>query len=489
MIDSWQYIKLENICEINLGKTPSRKNHEYWGVGSSWLTISDLKDKYINNSRQQITNTAVSECKCKLVKKGTLLMSFKLSIGKLAFTQKDIYTNEAIVALPIKQGVRVCKEYLYFVLKYIPLVGGNQAAMGKTLNKKSLSALMIPIPSTLTEQKRIVKLLSSCDNLIQRRKESINLLDEFIRSTFLKMFGDPVRNDKGWDIVPLIKMGDIDRGISKHRPRNAPELLNGNYPLIQTGDVSNSGTYIMGYSQTYSDIGLKQSKMWSAGTLCITIAANIAKTSILTFDACFPDSVVGFVVDSKEATNLYVHHLFSFFQQILEKNAPSAAQKNINLRILRSFKVPQPPINIMNQFDNIALKIEHMKIFYFKSLKELEDLYESVNQQVFKGELDLSKVDISEIEEIIMSHDHYIKLESEEKETIKDYEVYLDKIIKHDFDDKLFSVQDVQKSINNRALNIDNINVKNFLRKRLSGNIIEQVFNDDLNQIMFRLKR
>lgn len=100
-------------------------------------------------------------------------------------------------------------------------------------------------------------------------------------------------------------MGELAREKSKNRPRNAPELLNGPYPLIQTGDIANAGIYLKEYTQTYSELGLKQSKMWKKGTLCITIAANIAKTSILTFDACFPDSVVAFIPSEKPIICLF----------------------------------------------------------------------------------------------------------------------------------------------------------------------------------------
>lgn len=299
----------------------------------------------------------------------------------------------------LKENGKAHLEYLYFYLNYSNL---NKYITGTTrgkLTRRELEKIVIPLPPSIDDQKRIAKVLSQCETLIQKRKESIDLLDELLRSTFLEMFGDPVKNEKGWDIVSLTKFGTIDRGLSKHRPRNAPELLNGNHPLIQTGDVANAGTYILDYKQTYSDVGLKQSKKWPAGTLCITIAANIAKTGILTFDACFPDSIVGFVVDSKEATNLYVHHLFSFFQRILEKNAPSAAQKNINLEILRTFKVPQPSLEVQQEFDIIALKVESLKRQLKKSLKEFENLFGSISQRVFKGELDLSKVDISDMED------------------------------------------------------------------------------------------
>jgi type I restriction enzyme S subunit len=175
-------------------------------------------------------------------------------------------------------------------------------------------------------------------------------------------------------------------------------LLGGKYPLIQTGDVANSGTYITGYMQTYSEIGLKQSKLWKKGTLCITIAANIAKTGILTFDACFPDSVVGFKQNINECNILYAHFLFGFFQQILEKSAPQSAQKNINLEILRNLTVPKPPITLQNKFSSIVEKVEAIKTKYQVSLEELENLYGSLSQRAFKGELDLSRVPLESAE-------------------------------------------------------------------------------------------
>ena len=105
---------------------------------------------------------------------------------------------------------------------------------------------------------------------------------------FVELFGDPVSNSYGLPEATLPELGEFGRGVSKHRPRNDPKLLGGEYPLIQTGDIANAGLYITSYNSTYSELGLKQSKMWDKGTLCITIAANIAKTSILEFDACFP---------------------------------------------------------------------------------------------------------------------------------------------------------------------------------------------------------
>ena len=171
------------------------------------------------------------------------------------------------------------------------------------------------------------------------------------------MFGDPVLNEMGWEIETLNKIGTIGRGVSKHRPRNASELFGGIYPFIQTGDVANSGNYIVDYHSTYSEFGFKQSKLWDKGTLCITIAANIAKTSILTFDSCFPDSIVGFI-PGERTNNMFIHYWFSYFQKILESQAPESAQKNINLKILSELKVILPPLSLQNEFADFVAQVD-----------------------------------------------------------------------------------------------------------------------------------
>lgn len=287
---------------------------------------------------------------------------------------------DGVKALKVKES-DIHPKYIYYFLRSVKL-----PEAGYSRHYKYLKQTQIHIPP-LKDQIRIASLLSRIEELIAKRKESIRLLDEYVKSVFLEMFGDPVRNEKGWEVVKLNKLGSLDRGVSKHRPRNAPELLGGKYPLIQTGDVSNSGLYILNYTQTYSDIGIKQSKMWPKGTLCITIAANIAKTSILNFDACFPDSIVGFVSFQDASNIIYVHFLFKFFQRILEKTAPQAAQKNINLEILRNLKVPKPDIKEQSKFVIIVEEVERLKEKYRDSLVEMEKFHGSGSQRAFRGEM------------------------------------------------------------------------------------------------------
>ena len=153
---------------------------------------------------------------------------------------------------------------------------------------------------------------------------------------------------QNWLFVNLSELGDLERGKSKHRPRNDVRLFsNGEYPFVQTGDVSQSKYYgyeIQPASKYYNDFGLAQSKMWKAGTLCITIAANIAETGFLTYDACFPDSVVGFTPYIDGDFSNFVRYYIDSIKVILEKYAPATAQKNINLGILETLKIPLPPL-------------------------------------------------------------------------------------------------------------------------------------------------
>ena len=147
----------------------------------------------------------------------------------------------------------------------------------------------------------------------------------------------------GWVWASLPQLGTLGRGRSKHRPRNEPALYGGSYPFIQTGIVRDSGGRIRKYDQTYSEAGLRQSLLWPAGTLCITIAANIAETGILTFDACFPDSIVGFVAATGGVSTPYVEFFMRTAKSNLEAYAPATAQKNINLEVLFDVAVPLPP--------------------------------------------------------------------------------------------------------------------------------------------------
>ena len=359
--------RLDEIFDLQMGKTPSRNNKKYWTDGQyDWISIADLSphQKYVETTKEKISDSAVQESGIKIVPANTVIMSFKLSLGKTAITQKSIYTNEAIMAFIPTGKYPVLPDYFYYLFSARDWTKGtNRAVMGTTLNKATLSGL------------------DKVTDLISKRRQQLDKLDELVKARFVEMFGDPAYNSK-WPTEKLSQLGELNRGVSKHRPRNDPALLDGPYPLIQTGDVANSGLYILTYSSSYSELGLAQSRLWKAGTLCITIAANIAQTSILTFEACFPDSVVGFI-PGNQTNEIFIHYWFSFFQKILEEQAPQVAQKNINLKILSDLDVIVPPYDLQMQFAEFVQQTDKTKTTIGHSLNKLETLKKALMQEYF----------------------------------------------------------------------------------------------------------
>lgn len=254
----------------------------------------------------------------------------------------------------------------------------------KRVPKTFLESYELTVPSTEI-QSRQVSTLDRIRRVVDSRRAQLAALDELVKARFVEMFGDPVTNSKHLPVSPLSELGALERGRSKHRPRNDPKLLNGPYPLIQTGEVAAANVYLTTYQNTYSELGLQQSKLWKAGTLCITIAANIAQTAILTFDACFPDSVVGFVPNDK-IDALYMHYWFGFFQKILEEQAPQVAQKNINLKILSELQVVLPDAQQRKQFTAFVSRVERAKTTIRHSLAETQTLFDSLMQEYFGKE-------------------------------------------------------------------------------------------------------
>jgi type I restriction enzyme S subunit len=190
-----------------------------------------------------------------------------------------------------------------------------------------------------------------------------------------------------WEKKSFDEIGFIGRGKSRHRPRNAEHLYGGIYPFVQTGDIKAAGFRINEYSQTYNEAGLAQSKLWKEGTLCITIAANIADTAILGIDACFPDSVIGFVPYEDKSDVRFVKYFFDIFQARMKSIAVGAAQDNLSLEKLLTFKIPTPPLPTQRKIASILSAYDDLIENNLKRIKLLEEATEIV----FKTEFDFFK--------------------------------------------------------------------------------------------------
>lgn len=261
-------------------------------------------------------------------------------------------TNQWLIPVPpLAEQERIVakiEELLPFVSEYDAAEKRLSALNAEFPDKLRKSILQQAAQGKLTERDPSDEPASELLKRIQTEKTKLIADGKIKREKPLPLITEedcPFEIPDEWEWVRLTDVGEVSRGRSKHRPRNDAILYrDGKYPLVQTGDVARSGGQITSCSSFYNDVGLAQSRMWPKGTLCLTIAANIADVGILDFDACFPDSVVGFNAFSPMTSNKYFLYMLMAYKAILDSMATRSAQKNINLDTIASLAYPLPPL-------------------------------------------------------------------------------------------------------------------------------------------------
>ena len=310
-----------------------------------------------------------------------------------------VTSNSLIISSPRGLMGTDCIYYLFSALNVSELISGTAQPQ---VTVQAFDGFPIPL-SPLAEQQRIVERIESLFAKLDEAKEKAQaVVDSFetrkaaiLHKAFTGELTAKWREEHGvvmesWEKYKFNELGTLERGRSKHRPRNDPKLFGGKYPFIQTGDVARSGMYITEHTQTLSEVGAEQSKLFPKGTLCITIAANIGDVSILTYDCCFPDSVVGFTPNERTLSE-YIYYLMSTLQREIEANAPATAQKNINLRILNDLLLDIPSVaeqtQIVNQVEYLFFQEQHAKEAAEAVLDQIDLIKKSILARAFRGEL------------------------------------------------------------------------------------------------------
>lgn len=284
-------------------------------------------------------------------------------------------------------------RFVYYLLVAFDLKKYAGGTGVPTLNRNDVHGVQVIVPNELPEQQRIVTLLDEAfDGIATARAHAEKNLQNaraIFESHLQSVFSQ--RGD-GWEEKTLEQISTtFGRGKSRHRPRNEPKLYGGKYPFIQTGDIRNAGHFITEYSQTYSDFGLAQSKLWPKGTICITIAANIAETGILGFDACFPDSVIGVVPNPAEAEVGFVEYLLQSFKVRIQALGKGSAQANINMGTFENERFPFPGVveqrRIVAKLDDLSEETQRLECIYQQKITALDALKKSLLHRAFSGQL------------------------------------------------------------------------------------------------------
>ena len=380
-------VKLKDAFNLQMGKTPSRSDLSMWGGNNKWISIADIGSakKYISSTKECITDEGVSRSGIKVVPEGTVIMSFKLSIGKTAIVSEDMYTNEAIMAFIDNGTYCIDPNYLYHLCCGTDWTqGGNKAVMGLTLNKATLSEMEIELP-TIEEQREIASILDQLDAIIEKRHDELNMIEQLVKSRFIELFGDPIRNEKGWPIVTLGEVAEIRIGPFGSLLHKEDYIVGG-HALVNPSHIID-GNICTDDKLTVSDEKYEELSAYrlSIGDLVLGRRGEMGRCAVVYEDGllCGTGSII---IRPKEKMKPYfLQNIISSpgYKRIIEDKAVGVTMMNLNVPIVSSLTIPLLPIDMQEQFIAFMQQNDKSKLAIQQSLDKLELLKKSLMQEYF----------------------------------------------------------------------------------------------------------
>ena len=352
---------LSELFTLQMGKTPSRDNSSYWKKSeNNWISIADLTNsgKYISNTKETLSDSAVAESGIKKIPANTVIMSFKLSLGKVAITEKEMYSNEAIMAFIDKGVEKISPEYLYYLLRAKDWSKGtNKAVMGATLNKATLSTIKIQLHE-YDNQLEIVNMLNRVSSSIDFRKQQLTKLDELIKARFVEMFGDFKSNSKGWSIVKFDEFAQIDGNMTTDYEKYA------DYPHIGIDSIEKETGTLKGY-RTVKEDGVVSGKYFFTPQHIIysKIRPNLNKVALPDFEGLRSADAYPILPNPKNCNRVFLALAMRsnyFLDYILQFSARTNLPK-VNRKEIAGFSMPLPPLPLQNQFAAFVAEVDKSK--------------------------------------------------------------------------------------------------------------------------------
>lgn len=372
--------KLKDIFDLQMGKTPARNNRNYWNTKENkWISIADLSKtgKYISTTKEYLSDAAVEESGIKVIPANTVVMSFKLSIGKTAITTEEMYSNEAIMAFHDRRVVDILPEYVFYMFKYRNWEeGSNKAVMGKTLNKATLSDVEIEI-CPIEKQREIVAVLDKLMAVLEHREDELQLLDKLIKARFVEMFGNPVNNEKGFVKAP---MGDYMTLLTDFSSNGSYKTLDSgvtmydepNYAwMVRTTDLESGDMTSIKYIDENAYELLAKSKIYGGEIIMNKIgsAGKIYLMPQIDMPASLGRNAFMFRYDDRINVKFLYHLLTSEYgQREIQQYVRGAVTKTITKNDARAVLIMVPPIELQNEFEAFVKQVDKSKVAVLKKL-------------------------------------------------------------------------------------------------------------------------
>lgn len=379
--------RLDELFDLQMGKTPARKNPEYWNSNDyKWISIADLSkcEKYITETKEHISSIAVQESGISEIPANTVIMSFKLSIGKTAITKEPIYSNEAIMSFRDKGVTPLLPDYIYYMFSGRDWSkGSNTAVMGTTLNKATLSQIRIYVHA-YEDQKRIVELLDKVSSIISKRKQELVELDDLIKARFVEMFGD------NQEVHKLSDIAAITGGLTKNSRRDKLELrkpylrvANVFFASIDTTEILDIGLTKEEYEKTLLRNG---DLLFVEGNGSPDQIGRVAIWNGEIEDCVHQNHLIKARFDLKRMNPVFAMYYFISERgrnQIKKRAVSTSGLYTLSVSKIADFEIPNPPMELQQQFAAFVAAIDKSKATVQKALDETQLLFDSLMQQYF----------------------------------------------------------------------------------------------------------
>ena len=395
MKEGWEYKTFKDQFSINMGKTPPRGDSSSWDKSkittNKWVSIADIslnEGKIIFDTKEYISDKAAE--KIKKVKAGSLLMSFKLTIGKMAFAGDDLFTNEAIIAIPQNEDYDLHFLY-YYLLQYDwrTLTEGNEKVKGATLNKQSIGKILLPI-IPIDEQRRIVSYLDSSFKLIDEIKnKALKSLTE-AKALFQSALAEAMEPKEGWEEKTLGEICFIARGGSPRPIKNFLTEDESGIPWIKIGDTEIGGKFINCTKEKIKKEGIKSSRFVRKGDFLLSNSMSFGRPYILKTDGCIHDGWL--VLQNFKDTFIddFLYYLLScnYVQKQFDEYAYGSTVRNLKTDSVSRVSVNYPPLPtqklIVSHLDKLSSKVRAIEEKYQKMVEECDALKQAMLRDVFE---------------------------------------------------------------------------------------------------------
>ena len=379
-------VKLKDICEIQSGGTPNRSNKQYWDNGTiNWAKISDIKDKYLFNTEEKITEEGLKNSSAKLFKKNSILYTIFATLGEACILGIDTTTNQAIANLEIRDK-NVETEYIYYYLlsKKKLISGIGRGVAQNNINLSILKEMEINL-ADITTQRRIVDILNQNESIINKYKKQIALLDTLIKARFVEMFGDSPNNK-----YYSIKLGEVSISKGEYGANSASIAFTDNRArYIRITDINDDGTLNndkvasinvsddVKYKLEYGDIIFARTGATVGKSYCYQTNEN----------QIFAGYLIKFKINVDKMVPVFIFYntKMKYYDEWVKNSQGGAAQPNINEKKYSSFELINPPIDLQQQFAVFVKEVDKLKYDVQKSLEKTQVLFDSLMQKYFSN--------------------------------------------------------------------------------------------------------